>query len=136
MNSKDGILALKENLFPISSLITPNLDEANLLTSENCLHYEGVPRLAQKCISFGSGAVLIKGGHLNTNQCKDLLLVDGAIQKSFVHERIPNGTEVRGTGCRLASAIAYYIACDNSLQFSIENAIAHLSNYISQQTAL
>jgi len=136
LNSKDGILALKENLFPISSLITPNLDEANLLTSENCLNYEGVPELAQKFISLGSDAVLIKGGHLNTHQCKDLLLVDGAIQKSFVHERIPNGTDVRGTGCRLASAITYYIACGNSLQFSVENAIAYLSNYISQQTAL
>lgn len=135
LSSKDGIAALKETLFPVSSLITPNLDEANLLTSGNCLNYEGVPMLAEKCLSYGSGAVLVKGGHLNTPQCKDLLLVDGGVQKNFIHERIPNGTEVRGTGCRLASAIAYYSACDNSLHFSIEKAIVYLSAYISQKAA-
>jgi len=54
--------------------------------------------------------------------------------KSFVHERILNGTEVRGTGCRLASAIAYYFTINKSLSISIEKSVDYLMNYISLKT--
>jgi len=132
--SEDSEVILKEKLFPFATLITPNLLEANFLTGEKCNNYEGITKLAGKCLTFGSNAVLIKGGHLADDKCKDFLMFQNGETKSYVHERIPNGTEVRGTGCRLASAIAYYFTSNNSLSNSIEKAVDYLGKYISLKT--
>jgi hydroxymethylpyrimidine/phosphomethylpyrimidine kinase len=131
--SEDCISSFKENLFPLATLITPNLDEANFLTQESCSQYEGVPILAEKCLIFGSDAVLIKGGHLESNDCKDFLMFKDGTVKSFVHDRILNGTDVRGTGCRLASAIAHYFVCNKNLTISIENAVDYINEYIARK---
>ena len=89
--------------------------------------------MAEKCLTYGSNAVLIKGGHLESSDCKDFLMFQDGTVKSFVHDRILNGTDVRGTGCRLASAIAYYFVCNKNLTLSIDNAIDHINEYIARK---
>ena len=131
--SDDCVSSFKENLFSLATLITPNLDEANFLTQKSCSQYEGVPKLAEKFLTYGSDAVLIKGGHLESSDCKDFLMFQDGTVKSFVHDRILNGTDVRGTGCRLASAIAYYFVCNKNLTLSIDNAIDHINEYIARK---
>jgi hydroxymethylpyrimidine/phosphomethylpyrimidine kinase len=132
--AEDSKAFLKEKLFPLATLITPNLLEANSLTGETCYNFEGITKLAEKCLTFGSDAVLVKGGHFADVKCKDFLMFQNGENKSFVHERILNGTEVRGTGCRLASAIAYYFTINKSLSISIEKSVDYLRNYISLKT--
>ena len=117
----------------MATLVTPNLYEANLLTGESCCKHEEVPMLAEKFLTFGSDAVLIKGGHIESNYCKDFLMFQDGTIKSFAHDRILNGTSVRGTGCRLASAIGYYFACNKNLALSIEHAIDYIIEYIAKK---
>lgn len=132
--TEEGIDSLKEILFPLVTLITPNLNEANSLTDESCSDFEDFPKLAEKCLSYGTEAVLIKGGHLNDiKRCKDYLLFKDKNYKSFDHRRIVSGSEVRGTGCRLASAITCKFVSINSLTTAVGEAIDFVGSYISRK---
>ena len=71
---------------------------------------------------------VLKGGHIAEKTCRDLLLTQNR-QLIFENKRIPGGTQVRGTGCRLASAITYYLAI-NSL--SLEGAVKKANNYLHE----
>ena len=131
--SEGAIGSIKELLFPLATLITPNLEEANYLTSDTCSKFEEIPKLAEKFLSLGVNAVLVKGGHLTCTQtCRDYLLQKNGIFKCFEHPHIPHGTRVRGTGCRLSSAITYELNSVESLPNAISNAIGYVWNYISQ----
>lgn len=124
---------LKEVLFPHVSLVTPNLLEANRLTGENYSSTSDFPHLAQSFLSFGTKAVLIKGGHSKSILCTDYFLDSGGSESFFEHERIPNGTQVRGTGCRLASSIAYYLGDGQNMAGSVQSGIEYLQNYIAEK---
>ncbi len=122
---------LKEVLFPLVSLVTPNLFEANRLTGKNYWSVQDFPRLAQLFLSLGTKAVLIKGGHSKSILCSDYFLNSGGSEYFFEHERIPNGTEVRGTGCRLASSIGYYLSKQYEALDAIKLGIDYLQGYIA-----
>ena len=77
---------------------------------------------------MGVDSVLIKGGHIAEKTCRDLLLTQNR-QLIFENKRIPDGTQVRGTGCRLASAITYYLAIDG---LSLEGAVKKANNYLHE----
>ena len=130
--SPDAITTLKDLLFPLVSLITPNLFEANFLTDLNYTIKKEFSIVANKLLSFGTNAVLLKGGHLVGDQCVDLFLHSSGDEITFEHKKIPNGTEVRGTGCRLASAISYYLASGESMPKAIKQSIDYLQDYISE----
>lgn len=130
--NEDAVNILKDLLFPLVSLITPNLFEANFLTEGNCTDKNEIPIITSKLISLGSNAVLLKGGHLEGAQCTDFFLQSNGNKNTFEHERIKGGTEVRGTGCRLASAISYYLACGRSLPKAISQGVDYLQSYISR----
>ena len=125
---EESIELLKDLLFPHITLITPNFAEANILTNESVVEFEHLPGLAKKCIEMGVDSVLIKGGHITEKTCRDLLLTQNR-QLIFENKRIPGGTQVRGTGCRLASAITYYLAID---YLSLEGAVKKANNYLHE----
>ena len=125
---EESIELLKDLLFPHITLITPNFAEANILTNESVVEFEHLPGLAKKCIEMGVDSVLIKGGHITEKTCRDLLLTQNR-QLIFENKRIPGGTQVRGTGCRLASAITYYLAIDC---LSLEGAVKKANNYLHE----
>ena len=70
--------------------------------------------------SLETNAVLIKGGHANENICKDFLIQKDHDLLVFKTERKQGATEIRGTGCRLASAIAFFLASGISLNQAVE----------------
>jgi hydroxymethylpyrimidine/phosphomethylpyrimidine kinase len=109
------------------------LFEANSLTGENYWSTPDFPQLAQGFLSFGTEAVLIKGGHSKSILCTDFLLDSGGSGSFFEHERIPNGTQVRGTGCRLASSIAYYLGDGQTVADAVKSGIDYLQNYIVEK---
>jgi hydroxymethylpyrimidine/phosphomethylpyrimidine kinase len=123
---EESIESLQGVLFPHITLITPNLAEANTLTKESVVNFEGLPGLAKKCIEMGVDSVLIKGGHISEKPCRDLLFSQNQ-QLILENKRISGGTEVRGTGCRLASAIAHYLANE---EISLECAVKRANNYL------
>jgi hydroxymethylpyrimidine/phosphomethylpyrimidine kinase len=113
---EEGRSALLTELMPRSHLVTPNLDEARLLSGvEDAV--EGARRLAAR-------AILLKGGHRAGDASIDTLFRQGSAPKEFPAKRValPEGANVRGTGCRLASGIAARLALGDSLDGAIHLA--------------
>jgi hydroxymethylpyrimidine/phosphomethylpyrimidine kinase len=121
------------SLFPLAALVTPNIPEACSLTGLSCLSKQDLHALASAIIDLGSAAVLVKGGHLEGSECVDYLLKKGEPQgEEFRQARIP-GPSIRGTGCRLASAIAARLALGDDLEQAVGNARSYLFTYFEKQ---
>lgn len=107
-----------EKLFPLATLITPNLKEASLLLEEDVKNLEDMKQAANKLQNLAVSSILIKGGHLEEDAID--LFYDGLDYKVFSGTRISKSAH--GTGCSLSSAIAASLACGNDLIRSIEIA--------------
>lgn len=134
LGGDDTAQAMITELFPMATLITPNLEEASLLLGREINHPGDYKRAAQELLDMGPQAVLIKGGHLDAThtQITDFLmwktLEDGleVIQsKEFKHDRV-NTLNTHGTGCSLAAAIATYLADRHDLSHAVAKAIAYV----------
>lgn len=122
---EDAIDALKRELFPLCTLVTPNLPELALLTGLPVASDEGdVIHQAGKLFDTGAPAILVKGGHATGAIATDLLLLPGGSPIRFEASRI--AVAMRGTGCMLASAIAAHLAQYETLEISIGKAKRHV----------
>ena len=121
----DAIAVLVRELFPLASVVTPNLDEAALLVGRT-LHSEAdMEAAARQLIARGANAVLLKGGHLAGDTVSDLLLArDGGAQWMRA-PRIPT-PNTHGTGCTLSSAIASHLALGADLGEAVVRARAYV----------
>jgi hydroxymethylpyrimidine/phosphomethylpyrimidine kinase len=104
----DAVQALRALLLPMATLVTPNLPEAAGLAGFDVRSRQDMARAAHAILARGSGAVLVKGGHLEGTRADDLF-VDGSREEWVEGERIdtPN---THGTGCVLSAAIAANLA--------------------------
>jgi hydroxymethylpyrimidine/phosphomethylpyrimidine kinase len=124
----EAVNALKTQLIPLASLITPNIPEAQVLTDMDIKSPEDMESAAKAVYdSFGCN-VLIKGGH-QLNDANDLLY-DGSSMTWFNGVRIDN-PNTHGTGCTLSSAIASNLAKGFSLAQSIERAKSYISGALA-----
>ncbi len=106
--------ALMTHLFPLSTLVTPNLPEARALAG-----FDGsAAQLGTVLRSHGARAILVKGGHAEAADACDYL-VDEAGETSFSLPRLTTRNS-HGTGCTLSSAIAAALACGFSLRDSVK----------------
>lgn len=121
---EDAIEALKSELLPLATVVTPNIPEAEVL-SGMCIRGEADMLLAAKKIgeTFRC-SVLCKGGH-RVNDANDLLFRNGEFVW-FRGEKI-NNPNTHGTGCTLSSAIASHLAKGASL----DDAVKHAKEYLS-----
>src|SRR5699024_7454389 len=104
-----GLDSLREKLFPLATLVTPNLDEVRLLVGIDVVD-EGSQRAAAKALhALGPRSVLVKGGHLPSAQHSPDLLYDGARFHEFDTPRFPTGDD-HGAGDTLAAAVACALA--------------------------
>jgi hydroxymethylpyrimidine/phosphomethylpyrimidine kinase len=112
-------------LFPRTTLITPNLDEAALLV-KRALHTESdMEGAAAELLAMGARAVLVKGGHLQGEVVSDLLaLPDG--ERIWMRDTRIHTPNTHGTGCTLSSAIASYLALGQDLQQAVQSARAYI----------
>ena len=120
-------------LLPKIDLITPNIDEAIKLNSDSSNDQKKPTELAKLWIEKGANAALIKGGHLKGDYSTDFLLTKSGRSVKFKWPRIDGGSEVRGTGCRLASAIACNLAKKMNLETAIRHAGIYLQSYLSKK---
>lgn len=119
---------LKERLFPLVSLITPNLYEAEKIFGKQITTVTEMGFAAETLGQTYGVNVLIKGGHLNLPQSSDVLYSkETAKHYWFDAERIYSNN-THGTGCTLSSAIASYLAQGYSLQ----NAIYYAKQYLTK----
>ena len=105
----EAIDALKTELLPIAALITPNLPEASVLLGYPVKTLADMERAANELSHLFPGAILVKGGHLETLDSSDLLYVSPEETYWFPTQRIDTQNS-HGTGCTLSSAIAAGLA--------------------------
>jgi hydroxymethylpyrimidine/phosphomethylpyrimidine kinase len=120
-----GRAALRAELLPRTTLLTPNIPEAAaLLDVRPALDESELLQQAQALLSLGPQAVLIKGGHGHGREAVDLLVQRGEPPRRYGAPRSPNSC--RGTGCALASAIAAGLAAGLPLPESCLRARAYV----------
>ena len=123
--SDDAIETLKTCLMPLSSILTPNIPEAEVLAEMKVETEEEMILAAKKISETFHCAVLCKGGH-QLNDANDLLYRDGEY-KWFHGKRIQN-PNTHGTGCTLSSAIASNLAKG----YSVDESVKRAKDYISE----
>ena len=105
----DTMAVLIRELFPLATLITPNLDEAGWLIGRPIRTADELEPAARELLALGARAVLLKGGHLDGPELTDLLLAPPAAPQRWSAGRIDT-RNTHGTGCTLSSAIACGLA--------------------------
>ena len=112
-----AINAYKNKLFPLATLITPNLDEAGLLLGRKIAAREQMEKAARMLANRFRSSILLKGGHLQGNKAIDLLFHnDRLTQFSAPFVR---GVATHGTGCTYSAAITAGLASGLSLEKAI-----------------
>ena len=125
--ANDAVEALKTRLLPRAFLLTPNLDEAALLTGLEVRDLAGMRAAAAQLLRMGSHGVLIKGGHL-TGPATDLLAHEGGLVE-FTSPRIDT-RHTHGTGCTYSAAITAALAQGDGLCDAIRRAKAYIQEAI------
>lgn len=107
----EAISAMKEKLFPLASIITPNMPEAAVLLGQKIQSIAEMEMAVPLLTQWGSKSALLKGGHLEEGQeCWDILYVPAQFQvEEICHTRIDT-QNTHGTGCTLSAAITFYLA--------------------------
>jgi hydroxymethylpyrimidine/phosphomethylpyrimidine kinase len=119
----EAVEAIRASLIPLAHLVTPNADEAAVLTGQRVETEEDMRRAAKEISAMGARAVLLKGGHVSGAEPDTVLdvLYDGEFTV-FRHARIAT-TSTHGTGCTLSAAIAAQLAKGATLHAATASAI-------------
>lgn len=130
----EAIEAYESLLLPRATLITPNLPEAERLLG-TAIPREGdlAPAATALAAKYGT-AVLVKGGHLGSDVCTDVLAIGNTI-RHFHAPRIPT-TASHGTGCTLSAAITARLADGDDLGAAIAAAKTYLGRTLSESYTL
>lgn len=122
--SSEAMDAVIHRLIPTADIITPNIPEAEALADMKIHTIAEMQKAAERISKLFSGAVLVKGGHLE-HTADDLLYQDGAVH-IIPGERIQN-PNTHGTGCTLSSAIA----CNLAFGYDMETSVYRAKQYIT-----
>ena len=132
---KKAIQAVKDNLLPLATIVTPNLPEAAILLgssiakSEEDMIYQG-----KALLNLGSKSILMKGGHSEGITSNDLLVTEN--NYVWFKEKRINTKNTHGTGCTLSSSIASFLAKDFSVEESVSKAKKFVTNAIRNSEKL
>ena len=121
---ENALVALKEILVPIATVLTPNLPEAALLSDRSVRSDEELFAVAIALREEGAEHILLKGGHSDKSTARDLFY-DGVNAEWLTALR--RTKQVHGTGCLLSSAIAVFLAQG----FSVHDAILRAKAYLT-----
>jgi len=126
--------AAYEDLVAEAALVTPNADEATVLTGIEPTDRETAREAGEELVAMGADAALVKGGHIghDGDTVTDTLVVadDGdATVRTFEHPRIDTDA-THGSGCTLSSAIAAHLAHGETLAFAVEAGTAFMERAV------
>jgi hydroxymethylpyrimidine/phosphomethylpyrimidine kinase len=123
-----GEAALRDTLLPLATLVTPNLEEAAILTGRPVETPTDMASAARALVDMGAGAALLKGGHL-ADDLVDLLW-DGTHEHRWHHRRVPT-QHTHGTGCTLSAAITAGLAGGLSLFDAVDAGVGFVGRAIA-----
>jgi hydroxymethylpyrimidine/phosphomethylpyrimidine kinase len=115
-----GLEALRRELLPLATLVTPNVDEARRLSGLPVESADDAGRAAAAIRDLGAAAVVVTGGHLEEEPGTDVLVTGDGVTR-FAPERV-EGRDAHGTGCVFSAAIACGLARGESLEEAVEGA--------------
>src|SRR6266403_5052878 len=130
LHEPEAVEAYKNKLFPLATLITPNLDEAALLLETTIIDRKQMESAAKALAKKYRASILLKGGHLRGDNAIDLLFHQGELTEfsaPFVR-----GVETHGTGCTYSAAVTAALASG----FSLKQAIKRAKKFITEAIAL
>lgn len=130
----EGRKALVEELFPLATVVTPNLAEAQAFSAAG--GGAGLPEgkwlreMCSKIHGLGPKNVVITGGHLSGDPVD--LLYDGRNFHPFASPRVPG--ELHGSGCRFSAALCVYLAQGCSMEKSLRGAKEYVVKCMTERT--
>jgi hydroxymethylpyrimidine/phosphomethylpyrimidine kinase len=123
----EDVEILKSRLLPRAFLVTPNLEEAALLADMDVRDVASMRVAAEKILSFGAQAVLVKGGHL-AGDAIDVLLYQGEWTE-FSAARVET-RHTHGTGCTYSAAITALLTSGDDLRTAVQRAKRYITEAI------
>jgi hydroxymethylpyrimidine/phosphomethylpyrimidine kinase len=123
-----GIKYLGDELLKRSTVVTPNIEEAEILSGIAIKDYASMEAAARKIVERGARAVVVKGGHME--KAIDVLF-DGNTLLTLGGDHVKS-ENTHGSGCTFASAIAAQLACGRPLQESVLLAKAYVTKAIEK----
>ena len=123
----DALDSLRDQLFPLATLVTPNLDEVRLLVDIDVVDAASQRAAAKALHALGPRWALVKGGHLRSSDRSCDLLYDGASFREFDSERLHTGND-HGGGDTLASAVA----CALAHGYSVPDAVGFGKRWVTE----
>lgn len=128
-----GVDRMRRALLELCVLVTPNINEAELLAKKSITSLDDVKEAGQKIQGFGAKNVLIKGGHLEGEPID--VLFDGQDFIEFPGKRI-DGKSMHGTGCVLSAAITARLALGDTVPAAVGFAKEYVSAAIERSIPL
>lgn len=126
---KQAERTVRDFLVPLSTIVTPNLDEASILVAGTIDTVDKMVDAGKALLGMGAGAALIKGGHLEEAEIVDVMVLENTIRK-IPHAKIDT-TSTHGTGCTLSAAIAAGLASG----LDVEDAVADGLDFVQRAIA-
>ncbi|MEN8209406.1 MAG: bifunctional hydroxymethylpyrimidine kinase/phosphomethylpyrimidine kinase [Candidatus Fermentibacteria bacterium] len=123
---------IRDHLIPLSTLCTPNIDEAEILSGTEISDTEDMIKAGRAIVRMGATAVLVKGGHLPGDPV-DVLVTKNDCTR-FTGGRITQ-ENVHGTGCALAASAAALLAAGFPMEAAIRDARSYVRRVISRRIA-
>ncbi len=125
-----AVRAICEELLPLAALVTPNLDEAELLLDVKIRDEEGLRSAAREIVRRFGCAALVKGGHLRgTREAVDVFF-DGK-SELLLSAPFVRGVSTHGTGCTYSAAITAYLARGKRLPDAVQGAKEFITQAIA-----
>jgi hydroxymethylpyrimidine/phosphomethylpyrimidine kinase len=122
---EDAVHALRTALIRLARVVTPNVPEAEVLAGMRVRSVDDMREAARRILDLGPGAVVVKGGHLESDVVTDLLL-DASGETALTGPRI-KGAHTHGTGCTFAAAVAARLAIGDTVQDAARAAKAYVA---------
>jgi hydroxymethylpyrimidine/phosphomethylpyrimidine kinase len=127
--AEEAVDALRSELVPLASVVTPNLPEAGVLLGREVTSLAEMHEAARAIVGMGARSVVVKGGHLAGDAID--IFYDGDRFVELPGRRIET-TSTHGTGCTLASAIAALLAQGEPLEAAIARAKVYVTAAIER----
>src|SRR6185312_6984944 len=125
---------IRDSLLPLAAVITPNLDEAAVLTGRVVHDVPTMERAGETLVRFGAAAALVKGGHLGDDTLTDVLVTSEGV-RHFTHSRVQT-TSTHGTGCTLSAGITAGLALGRPLEVAVGDALDFVHRALARAPGL
>lgn len=132
---ENALSVLKEKLFPLAEVITPNIPEAEVLCGWNITSANDMERAALQLAKESGCFVLLKGGH-STEDANDVLAEPDTGRIVWFYGKRIQTNNTHGTGCTLSSAIAAYLAKGKCLREAVASAKSYLEDALAAGLSL